>query len=84
MRIAADNAQLHVALGLMRERGGAFARCIEEAYAKADRENKARLRMAFGDLFVSYGADIEERISEVATQDEGVMTVHALLVRIQA
>lgn len=60
MRIAADNENLHVALGLMRERGGAFARSIEEAYARADRENKARLRLAFGDLMCKYGADVWE------------------------
>ena len=60
MRIAADTPPLHAALALMRERGGSFARIIADAYTVADKDNRARLRMAFGDLMCNYGAEIWE------------------------
>jgi hypothetical protein len=60
MRIAADNATLHVALGLMRAHGGAFAKTIAAAYQQAPTlGDQARLRMAFGDLMCQYGATID-------------------------
>lgn len=47
------NSQLHTAAMAMRS-GGSFACAISEAFFVADKDNKARLLAAFGDLFEKF------------------------------
>lgn len=48
-----DDDYIHAA-HLMEQMGGSFAACIARAYFAADKYNRARLKAAFPDLFVSY------------------------------
>ena len=56
------NSQLHVAAWAMRD-GGSFAGAISDAYFAADKDNKARLLAAFGDLFEKF-APIQDNQGE--------------------
>ena len=48
-----DDDYIHAA-HLMERMGGGFAAAIAQAYYKADKYNRARLRAAFPDLFTRY------------------------------
>ena len=52
IRPVSDDEYLHAALTM--EGGGSFAAAIGDAYIAADKQNRARLRAAFPDLFTLY------------------------------
>lgn len=53
IRPHSDDDYVHAA-HLMERFGGSFASCIAQAYYAADSHNRARLRVAFPDLFTRY------------------------------
>lgn len=59
---------LHQAAHNMDNYGGGFASAIATAYFRADSNNKARLLLAFGDLFALHAPESDETTLEVVKQ----------------
>ena len=60
--------QLNAAAHNMDRIGGGFASAIATAYFRADRDNKAKLLLTFGDLFSRHARETDETIRDVVTQ----------------
>lgn len=60
--------QLNAAAHNMDRIGGGFASAIATAYFRADRDNKAKLLLTFGDLFSRHARETDETIREVVAQ----------------
>jgi hypothetical protein len=45
---------IHTAMGNMKSQGGSFARCLAEAWFRADYHNRAKIEAAFSDLIKTY------------------------------
>ena len=73
--ITMTDDQLMAAAHEMDRRGGGFASAIATAYFRADRDNKTKLLLTFGDLFSRHAPETDETIREVVAQigvlDEG-------------
>lgn len=59
---------LHQAAHNMDRYGGGFASAIATAYFRADSNNKAKLLLAFGDIFARHAPETDETTREVAQQ----------------
>lgn len=53
--------ELYEAAYQMEAMGGSFAACIAQAFFHADKDNKARLLAAFGDLFERFKPQGDEQ-----------------------
>ena len=51
---------------VMERNGGSFAAAIAQAYYRADKDNAARLRVAFRELFEQYHAEYLREQGETA------------------
>lgn len=57
--VATDNPAIQRAATEMATYGGSFVKALAHAFFCADPENRKRLRTAFGDYFIKYGATPE-------------------------